>query len=514
MKYKPIDRSRRAVAKAILSAPAVASSGFLGSWAYADAVRKADILIYNTLIVTADDKRNVIPNGAVAISNGRIVAIGDTDEIVPYFEAQSLVDGSRKMVMPGLVNTHIHAALDRYVGLGLNVPKNAWINETALYDGGKGEHKPHPLGYLDGKGGFTNMQKAMYDRLAALERIDEQTAYTSALHTMAVEIFGGTTTFIESAGGSLDAVAEATQASGLRGVMTNFVYDLTYDPAEPDKKMQRVRDTDEMLAETEANAARFRNAADGRISWFYSLFSGTTASDGLIRGIKDLADRDATGIYSHSSAAWDHDAFNVMAHGMRCVERLDAFDVLGPKWLGVHMGWLTDSEIKRLGDTRSNVCHALAAGMLYGKGITTTKVWPKLIDAGVNLTFGTDDKWNGTIFQEARLAHTVHKDVWGDSRYFPYYQIAEMLTRNGAAALGLEDCGTLARGKKADMIMVDIDHPRYFDVDGPLSIFLTRGEAADISTMIVDGKFVMKDREILTFDLDKLLYEYRQLSKA
>lgn len=501
--------TRRQFVRAAAAVPIVTSSSGSGSWAAAAGIEEVDILIKNALVVTVDDNRTVIPNGAIAIMGGRIAAIGQSDYITAHLKAGTTIDGAGKMVMPGLVNTHLHAGIDPHIFLGPHPSSTDWIDSIETFDGAKGTHWANPLGYLNGTGGLRSNQKNMYDELLELPQTPEQDRVRS-LHTMALEILGGTTSFIEGSGGPLNAVAEATQVSGLRGVMTNFVHDLSYDPAKGSEKMDRVRDADRVLQESEDYASRYNGAADGRLSWYYSMFTGTTTSDELMRGIKQLADRDDTGIYTHSSAAWDHDDFNVMAHAMRCIERLDSFDILGPNWLGVHVGWVNDAEIKRLGDTRSNICHAIAAGMLYGKGITTTKVWPKLIDAGANLSLGTDDKWNGAIFQEARLAHTVHKDIWGDNRYFPYYQVVEMLTRNGARGIGLDDCGFLAPGAKADMIIVDIDHPRYTNPEGPLSVFISRGEAADINTTIVDGALVMRDREILTFDVEQMVADYRQ----
>jgi 5-methylthioadenosine/S-adenosylhomocysteine deaminase len=470
-----------------------------------DQPKKVETVVSNALVVTMDAAQRFFPDGAVAIDRGTIVGVGSLSSIKQEFRAARTVDARGGMLLPGLIDTHVH------VGLNLNQfkPHQDLAQSFQAHSTHRGSHS---AGWVQRDADYRKGLRHFYE--ACVEHGTDDAGFLAGEQYALLAIKSGTTLAFDAGGGNLESYAQAVLGSGLRLVLTNVSADLTPAGSGSSVETQRLRDTDAVLEEAAALHRKWAGRYEGRAAFWFNMFADVMASDELMRGFAALAERLDAGVYSHSGAQASHDAISVAMFGKRGLQRLDENGLLGPRWLGVHMGYLTDPEARLLAKRGASVCHVPSTSAFYGKGIITDRTMPMLSEAGVNVVLGTDDSWNGTILDEASRAYCFHKDAAGDTRVYPYYCVAEMLTICAAAALRRRhDLGSIEIGKRADLMVVDTDHPKYIDPEGPLQVFIKRGSPADINTTIVDGAVLMHDRELTTIDEEATMARIRERIK-
>jgi 5-methylthioadenosine/S-adenosylhomocysteine deaminase len=456
------------------------------------AIHDIDLLIHNGLVVTMDPKRTFYNAGAVAVTQGTIVAVGNADTLRQNYHARTVLDAQGGMILPGLIDTHIH------IGLNLNFFKPPQDLAQSFADHAA-HTASHAAGWVQRDADYQRGLSHFHD--ACYAPGSEEEGQIAGEYYAMLAIKSGTTWALDAGGGNLEGYAATLQSSGLRVTLTNVSADLALVGKGTHVKAQRIRDTDKVLSEAERLYHRWTKSSDSRTHFWFNLFADVMASDELIRGIAQLAEKLDSGVYSHSGAQASHDAMSVAMFGKRGMQRLDEHGLLGPRWLGVHMGYLNEDEARLLAARGASVSHVPSTAAFYGKGIITDRTMPMLSQAGVNVVLGSDDIWNGSIIDEATRAHCFHKDAAGDTRIYPYYFIAEMLTCRAAAALRrAHELGSLEVGKRADVIVVDTDQPKYLDPEGPLQVFIKRGASTDVSATVIDGQVLMRDRQLTTID--------------
>ena len=256
-------------------------------------------------VVTMDPERRILRDGAIAIENDRIVAIGSTRDFASKFKADRTIEASGKFVIPGLIDTHVHST--QQLGRGL----------------------------ADG----CDIAVHLLERLYGYEsEVLHEDAYWAALCCQLEMIRAGTTCFIDPGSYFPEQTAKATGDSGMRGIVARTAIDIhqTSIGALPEKMFRETKD--EAVAQSEKAVRELNGSHDGRVRAWFSLRIPVACSNELIKDIKAKADRHDVGIVLHANESRDEVVASRTKYGMQDVERLASLDALGPKMLLIHMG--------------------------------------------------------------------------------------------------------------------------------------------------------------------------------
>ena len=439
----------------------------------------ADTLIEHSLVVTMNPTRDVITDGAVAITGTEIVGVGKTDDLRERYDAREVVDGRRFVVTPGMVNTHIHIT---------------------------GE--PLTRGYVPDDTPFEENVFMWLCPLYAVHTEDEERL--SAQLAAAEMLKSGTTSFLEA--GTVrfvDAVVDGLVEIGIRGRIGKWVWDLPPEPA-----VYR-QSTDEAIANLEKTLADHRFVAGGRIQAWSMVVGHTTCTDTLWRAARDAADRYSTGLNFHMSpAAMDPDGF-LAQYGQRPIEHLSEIGVLGANCVLVHCVHVDDNEIRLLAQHRCSVAHCPTTALKVSYGVTQIGKMPEMVKAGINVSIGIDGNNASNYSDMMRATYLVaglFKDARRDPTMFPAEQAYEMATLGGARAILSEhEIGSVEAGKKADLVLHDRDRPEWTPLLNVANQLVWSADGRGVHTVFVDGRKVVDAYRLTTVDEHDL---YRRAQAA
>jgi 5-methylthioadenosine/S-adenosylhomocysteine deaminase len=418
------------------------------------------MLITDAIVVTLNDDHDVYFDGAVAIEGDRIVAVGPLDEVrrsVP--EGADAIDARGGVVMPGLVDLHYHTAIGR-----------GWSDHLPLAE------------ILD---------EFWYPVVRA---VDPDAVYWAALASYAESIRCGVTT-VNDMYRHIDALARAADEIGIRAVLSNIVAD------------------DEHALDTlEANAAGFRanhGAAGGRVEVYVGIEWLPLSSIGLLNDASALARDLGTGIHIHLNESVGEVKISKEKFGRRPTEVAYECGILGPRCVAAHCVWLSDTEIGLMRETGTHISHNPTSNAKLGTGVARVLDY---LRAGINVGLGHDSTEGvntGDMFQVMKFASLMQRATHMDADLLGAADLLSMVTRNSSAALG-HDTGTLEQGKKADLIVIDMDDPGFTPLVGGNRnqvyshlAFAAHGRA--VTTVIIDGEVVMRDRKLLRIDEHEVL---------
>lgn len=443
----------------------------------------ASLLIEGGTIITMEPPRRVIKEGALLIDGDRIAEVGKAAELKALCLGAERLDAKGKLILPGLIDTHVH--LGQMLARGL-------------------------ADDIDGK-----KVRWSWDRIYPWEaRLTEEDVYISALLCCVEMIRTGTTTFADPGGRYMDAVGEAVKASGLRGIIAVASMDRSSDDWPLPEGM--APSTEEALEESRGLMKRWHGATSDRVRVWASLRVEPNISEELIKGLGKLAANHGVGVQIHASVSQARVEWVRRKAGYTPLAYYDHLGVLGANWLATHLGWITEREVKLVVERQVKVCHAPGAALHGANGAITKGKFPELLAAGACVSLGTDSSAANNsldMFQAMYLAATLHKEARLDGTLVTPEQALEMATINGARALLWEDqIGSLEKGKKADLIVVRMDGPNWVPVyDFSLVPALVySGEGTDVETVIVDGKIIMQDGAIKTVSVEKVLRESQE----
>jgi cytosine/adenosine deaminase-related metal-dependent hydrolase len=435
------------------------------------------ILIEHAVVVTVDAERRIFLDGAVLVDGARIVQVGRAADVRPPRPPDRVIDGRHRLVLPGFVNTHVH--LSEHVNRGVmadEIPVDRYMGDWLI-----------PL-----YSAITPEEEAYSARLACLEMIRT-----------------GTTTFCE-AGTLFDvaAVAEAVEAIGMRAVLGRWTWDLAgYEG-------RMAQSTDEALRLNEAMIEGLKGRAGGRLAAWPLLLGFGTCSEDLIRGAHALAETHATGWgMMHLASHPSRKTADTMP-----METLDAMGVLGPRTKLTHMVYVDDDDIVRLARRGVKVVHCPTAGLKHTKGLVQHGRFPEMLRHGVSVSLGGDSGNGSNHFDMLRLMHVVallYKDARMDTRVMPPETVLEMATVHGAAALGLErEIGSLEPGKRADLVLYDLDVPEWRPLLDPINNLVYAATGASVRTVLIDGRVVLDDGRMTTIDETGVYRKIESLARA
>jgi 5-methylthioadenosine/S-adenosylhomocysteine deaminase len=438
-----------------------------------------DTLITRALVVTMNPDREVITNGAVAMRDSEIVSVGVSDALESELEATEVIDGSRFVVVPGMVNTHIHIT---------------------------GE--PLTRGYVPDD---TSFEENVFEWLCPLYAShNEEDERISAQLASAEMLKSGTTSFLEA--GTvwfLDAVVDGLEEIGIRARVGRWVWDI---PPEPSVYRQT---TDEAIANLERTLTDHKTRDGGRIRAWSMIIGHTTCTDPLWRAAKELADRYETGLNFHMSpAAMDPEGF-LAQFGERPMSHLERLGILDQNVMLVHCVHVDDDEVGILGRHRCNVAHCPTTALKVAYGVTQIGKMPEMVDAGVNLCIGTDGNNASNYSDLMRATYLVaglFKDARRDPAVFPAEQAFEMATLGGARGILAErEIGSIEVGKKADLVLHDRHRPEWTPLLNVANQLVYAADGRSVHTVFVDGRKAVADYRLRTVDEEKL---YRRAQEA
>lgn len=421
----------------------------------------SQIWIENGLFITMDDA-NPSFQGHMVVTDDRITYIG-TAVPTELTESVEKIDGSKLAFMPGLINTHGHAAMSLLRGYSDDQNLQVWL-----------EQKMWPM---EGK------------------YVDQDTSAGSALAIVEM-LRSGTTAFVDMYD-RMDRVAQAVEQSGIRGVLTRGVIGLCPPEVQEAK-----------LTEAIAFARDWNGKADGRITTMISPHAPYTCPPEYIERFVQAAHDYNLPLHTHMSETLAEVEQNVRDYGMRPVEHLDRLGFFSRPSLVAHAVHLNDSEIELLAAKNVAVSHNPVSNLKLASGIARV---PDLLRAGVTVSLGTDSAASNNnldLFEEIRFAALLHKGVSGDPTAVPALEALKMGTLYGAKSIWQQDnLGSLQEGKKADFIAIDIEQAHYYPKTDMVSHLVYSGSGRDVRHVWVDGRQVVKNGECTMLDEEKIRYE-------
>jgi len=392
-------------------------------------------------------------SGYMTIEDDLITYIGKEEPLME--DGVQVVDGSRLLFMPGLVNTHGHAAMSLLRGYGDDLALQVWLQE-----------KMWPM-----EAKFTGEDVYWGTSLSVLEMLK-----------------GGTTTFLDMYD-HMDRVAEVVELSGIRSVLMRGVIGLCPEEVQNHK-----------LAEAISFASNWHGKADGRITTMISPHAPYTCPpDFFVKFVQAAHDLDLP-MHTHMSETKREVEQNVADYGLRPVAHLEKLGMFTRPSIVAHGVHLNDEEIEILARHDVGVSHNPGSNLKLASGVARVT---DLLKAGVKVSLGTDgaaSNNNLDMFEEMRLAALIHKGVSGDPTAVPAPEALRIATEYGAKSIFLNDVGRLAVGMKADFIAIDIDQPHLLPHTDLLSHAVYSASAKDVEHVWVNGKQVVKHGQCVTLD--------------
>ena len=423
------------------------------------------LIINNGIVITVDGDRRVLNPGAVAINANEIVAVDTPAAIASRYKAAQTIDAAGQVVMPGLINTHTHAAMVMFRGLGNDLALMDWLQKYIF----PAEAKTVSPDFV-----------RIGTQLAALEMIQSGT-------TMFADMY-----YFE------EEVAKVTRAAGLRGVLGQTVIEFPV----PDAKTPA-----DAIKRAETFARQFGH--DELITPSLAPHSVYTLDAATLRAVSETAKRLNIPIQIHLAETQAELGLSQQRHKMRPVAVLESIGFWAPTTLAAHGVWINDDEIALLKQRGVGVSNNPESNMKLSSGTAPVLKYRK---AGVNVGIGTDGAASNNdldMFEAMRQAAFQQKLVTMDPTAISAPEAIEMATLGGARALGRNRLGSLAAGMLADLIIVDVSKARQQPLFDPVAqiVYTTRGD--DVVTTIVNGKVLMRDRKVLTLNAATVIAEAR-----
>lgn len=427
-------------------------------------------LLFNAGILTMDVQRRQFNSGALLIDSDRIIDLGSSADLLARAERDvEMIDLRGRWVLPGLINIHVHTSQQMGRGLGDDVDLLVWLRERIW---------PYE------------------------SALTEEDSYLSTLLFGLEQIRSGVTCFSEAGGQHVNGMGRAVTELGLRATLCRSTLDI--GEGLPPRWQE---DTTRALEAQIANYERWHNAANGRIRAWFGLRTIFNNSDDLITRTKDLADRYGVGIQMHVAEVREEVEFARQTRGASTVTHLDRLGVLGPNLLAAHSVWLTEEEIERLAVHDVKVAHCPAAAMR----VLGFAHIPEMLNRGICVGLGTDSppcNNRSTLIDEMWLTSLIHKGRLLDPTAMPAETILTMVTNYGARALLWDSTiGSLETGKKADLVVINPHTPNMLPVYDPAANMVSAMQARNVESVMVDGRWLMRDGKILAVNEEAILVE-------
>ncbi len=429
----------------------------------------ADLLLRDISILPGPDPAEFIETGWLTVKDSRIEGIGIGAP--PESSGLEIIDGSGCAAIPGLVNAHTHAAMSLFRGLADDLPLKVWLEERIF---------PAEKKWVDG-----------------------EFVCRGTLLACAEMIRSGTTTFNDMYMFE-DLVAETAREAGIRAVVGEGLIDF---PTSSNPTPQDGLKCTERLME--------RWGRDSLITVAVAPHSCYTCAPEVLRKAKDLSEKYRAPLHIHLSETRGEVEGMREKRGLTPVAYLESLGILSERVIAAHCIHLSEEDVTLIARRRAGVVHNPESAMKLASGVAPV---PALRAAGVRVALGTDgpaSNNNLDMFGEMDTAAKLHKVSEGDPTVMEARAVLEMATIGGARVLGLaERIGSLEKGKRGDVIVVDLHRPHLVPLYNPYSQIVYAAGGADVETVLIEGRVVMRGRRLLTLNEGRLLSEVRAWAES
>ena len=445
--------------------------------------REVDLVIERGIVLPMTGENDLIWDGAVAIDGSRIVGLGTTEDLRRDYRAKRTIDAHEHLLMPGLVNTHMHLFGAFARGLVNDLSFTPWIQKKF---------------YVTSRG------------------LNPDNYYLGTQFTSVEMLKTGTTAFLDCGTyqGLEEPAVRGVEEAGIRAVLARAMADVSDDLAEYLSRSDTV--TKENLEHAEQFIESFDKAGDGRIRAWPCPIQVTSSSDELCTGSMELAERFDVGVVTHSNVDREDIEAHDLLFGSRPIERFESLGILNRRFVGTHMAWLSEREIDLVLQRKAAAIHCPSASMKGAYGAMSKGRFPELMDRGGTVGLGTDGPAASCfldMFREVHLAAVGHKEARLDWTLISPYEALELATLGSARAMLMEDeIGSLEIGKRADIILLDLMRPEMvpWHEDNLLSNLVYSATGNIVDTVIVDGRIVVQEGEVTTVDEQAVLREMQK----
>ena len=430
-----------------------------------------DILIKDALIVTCDGSHSIIENGVMAVSQGKITALEQTDtSAAENLSAKKIVSANGNIVMPGLINMHCHAADSLFRGLVENLPLEEWLGRVWI------------------------AEKAI---------LTPETTYLGSILGLAENLLSGSTTVMDMFWYP-DETVKAAKDLGMRISTGGIFFDLPGIGGRSHKDFI-----------FEANNFYQKHSSDDSVIPAVLPHGSYTVSPQNLSEAKSIADRHGMLFCTHAAETQAEQNDIKARYDNSVIRHLDKHKLLGETSVLAHCVHLDEKEISLLAQSKTNIVLNPMSNLKLGSGIAPVKAMHR---AEINLTIGTDGAISGNdldMWLAMRLTCGLAKGVNMEADALTAEQVLHMATINGAKALGKSNTlGSLEIGKNADFILVDINNSHSIPLFDPITHLVFGAGRSDVTDVFVSGKHVVKNKKISGLDIEKIHEEVRQLAPS
>jgi len=429
-------------------------------------VANMDYIIRNTTVLTMNTDDEVLEHVDVVIRDGVIGKIGpNLAETVP--DAQ-IIDGSGKLVMPGLINGHCHV----------------------------------PMTLLRNYADDMDLQTWLFDHIFPVEdRLNEEDVYWGSLLGIMEMLATGTTCFADMYY-HMDGIASAVESSGIRAQLSRGQTCLdTGSDFSQNRAMQ----------ESVAFIKKWDGAAEGRITTAMAPHAIYTCSPDYIRAIAGTAEKLGVPIHVHLDETVTEHEDCLKNYGKTPTAHLYDLGIFDLKTIAAHCVWITEDDMDLLKEKGVSVIHCPASNLKLASGIAPV---PRAHFKGLNICIGTDgasSNNNLNLWEDMYLTSILHKGNTRDPKAITAAETLKMATVNGAKALGMPYIGTVEEGKKADLIMIDLEKPHLKPLHNICSALVYSAQGSDVCMTMVDGRILYQNGEFRTIDREKVYYHLKKV---
>ncbi len=425
---------------------------------------RCDLIIKGKYVLPMDPDLSIIKDGMVAVEKNNIIAVGEEKELKNKYEAREIIDAGNGIIMPGLINTHTHAAMAYFRGLADDLPLDEWLNNRIW---------PAEAKFV--KPDFVRKSS----ELACLEMIKS-----------GVSCFNDMYFFQE-------ITAKVAEKAGMRMTAGEGILDFPTPSC---------KTPDEAMAKTIELAEKFKNSE--LISIAFAPHSVYACGRDVLIKIKELAEEYNLPVHIHLSETKKEVEDCENKHGRPSVEYLDEIGFLSDRVIAVHGVWLSEKDLEIYKNRGVKASHCPISNMKLASGIAPV---PEMLEKGITVGLGADGvASNNTLdlFSDMRACALLHKVSKLNPTVLSAREVVRMAAINGAKVLNLDKkIGSLKAGKRADIITINLDKPHLAPIYDPYSHLVYCASAQDAEDVIINGKIVMRNRVIKTIDEEKVLRE-------
>lgn len=418
------------------------------------------ILIRNAHVITLDSQDRVLPSADIAISDGAILSVGAAPV---NFQPGEIIDATDHVALPGFFNAHTHAAMTLERGWAEDLPLDRWFNERVW---------------------------------VAESALEEEDVYWGAALAACEMIRGGTVAFADHYFW-MDQVARVVEESGLKALLAWCVFGLGAE--------QEIGGT--TLERTIGFIKQFNGAAGGRIHTILGPHSPYICSPEFLARVARESERLGIGVHLHLAESKEQFDASMSKHGKSPAAVVADLGLLDRPSVAAHCLYLTEADMDILANRGTTVAHCPKTYMKLSMGVAPVL---DLLRKGVNVAVGTDgpaSNNNLDMLESTRLAVLVQKLHSGDPQALPSLAALRLATQAGARALGFPNSGELAPGRSADLILMDLRRPHLCPRHALAANVVHAAQSADVSHVIVNGRLLLRDHQILTLDEERIRRE-------